>query len=145
MSCSRTQHSRGRPLAPESDALPLSHHSPFTTYDFMEKLKKIPKLSSSTLLIMKYLSIFFSFCCLTRYFRRFWFGLMLNIPVNNFSVMLGRSHRFLGITSTFGGLICLAQGHNMATRMGLEPQTSGSGVRGVNHQATAPPDISEGR
>ena len=27
--------------------------------------------------------------------------LMLNVPVNNFSVMLGRSHRFLGITSTF--------------------------------------------
>ena len=30
-----------------------------------------------------------------------WFGLMLNVPVNNFSVMLGRSHRFLGITSAF--------------------------------------------
>ena len=29
--------------------------------------------------------------------------LKLNVPVNNFSVMLGRSHRFLGITSTFGG------------------------------------------
>ena len=28
-------------------------------------------------------------------------GLMLNVPVNNFSFMLGRSHRFLGITSTF--------------------------------------------
>ena len=27
-------------------------------------------------------------------------GLMLYVPVNNFSVMLGRSHRFLGITST---------------------------------------------
>ena len=26
---------------------------------------------------------------------------MLNVPVNNFSVMLGWSHRFLGITSTF--------------------------------------------
>ena len=33
----------------------------------------------------------------------FWFGLMLNVPVDNFSVMLGRSNRFLGITSTFGG------------------------------------------
>ena len=33
----------------------------------------------------------------------FWFCLMLNVPVNNFSVMLGRSHCFLGITSTFGG------------------------------------------
>ena len=28
--------------------------------------------------------------------------LMFNVPVNNFSVMLGRSHHFLGITSTFG-------------------------------------------
>ena len=27
--------------------------------------------------------------------------LILNVPVNNFTVMLGRSHRFLGITSTF--------------------------------------------
>ena len=27
----------------------------------------------------------------------------------------------------------------MATRVGLEPPKSGSGVRGVNHQATAPP------
>ena len=33
----------------------------------------------------------------------FWFGLMLNIPGNNFSVMLGRSHCFLGITSNFEG------------------------------------------
>ena len=29
------------------------------------------------------------------------FGLRLYIPVNNFSVMSGQSHRFLGITSTF--------------------------------------------
>ena len=32
------------------------------------------------------------------------FGLVLlkfNVPVNNFSVISGRSHRFLGITSTF--------------------------------------------
>ena len=28
--------------------------------------------------------------------------LVLNVPVNNFSVMLERSHRFLAITSTFG-------------------------------------------
>ena len=31
----------------------------------------------------------------------FWFD--ANVPVNNCSVMLGRSHRFLGITSIFGG------------------------------------------
>ena len=29
--------------------------------------------------------------------------LILYVLVNNFSVMLGRSHRFLGITSTFWG------------------------------------------
>ena len=28
--------------------------------------------------------------------------LILKVTVNNFSIMLGRSHRFLGITSTFG-------------------------------------------
>ena len=28
--------------------------------------------------------------------------LILNVPVNNLSVMLGRSQRFLGNTSTFG-------------------------------------------
>ena len=32
------------------------------------------------------------------------FVLMLNVQVNNFSVMSGRSHRFLGITSTFRGV-----------------------------------------
>ena len=32
-------------------------------------------------------------------FCLFWFRLY--VPVNNFSVMSGRSHRFLGITSTF--------------------------------------------
>ena len=31
----------------------------------------------------------------------FGFGLMLNVPVNNFSVMLGRSHHFLGSTFFF--------------------------------------------
>ena len=75
--------------------------------------------------------------------------LMLNVPVNNFSVKSGRSHRFLGITSIFlfgggggggggGGQICLAHGHNTVTQVGLEPLTSGSKVRGVNHHATTP-------
>ena len=39
-------------------------------------------------------------------FKFIWFGLvclMLNVPVNNFPVILGRSNRFLGITSTLGG------------------------------------------
>ena len=42
-----------------------------------------------------------------------------------------------------GGGICLAQGHNTATRVGFEPPTSGSRVRGINHDATAPPSGSE--
>ena len=32
------------------------------------------------------------------------FVLMLNVPVNNFAVMSGRNHRFMGITSTFWGV-----------------------------------------
>ena len=35
---------------------------------------------------------------------------MLNVPVNNFSVMLGGGHRFLGITSTLGGKYVLLKG-----------------------------------
>ena len=66
--------------------------------------------------------------------------LILNVPVNNFSVMLGRSHRFLGITSTFWdvNVPCSRTQHGL-TRVGHEPPTSGSGVRGINHQAIALP------
>ena len=32
---------------------------------------------------------------------------LLNVPVNNLSVLSGRSHRFLGITSTFLGGKCI--------------------------------------
>ena len=39
--------------------------------------------------------------------------LMLNVPVNNFSVMFGLSHSFLGITSTFWGKYVL---HKDTTR-----------------------------
>ena len=35
--------------------------------------------------------------------------LRLNITVNNFSVMSGQSHRFLGITSNFWGSKCVAK------------------------------------
>ena len=65
------------------------------------------------------------------------FVLRLNIPVNNFSVMSGRSHRFLGtvINQYFRGEKCLAQRHNMAA-VGFEPPTSRSRVR---HSTTEPP------
>ena len=63
--------------------------------------------------------------------------LRLNFPVNNFSVMSGRSHHFLGITSIFGGVKCLAQGHNTA-EVGFEPPTSRYRVRG---STTEPPRL----
>ena len=67
---------------------------------------------------------------------------MLNVPVNNSSVMLGRSHRFLGITSTF---VCVwGVGVNVSCSRtqhggpsGPGTPTSGSGVGVVNHQAGA--------
>ena len=46
--------------------------------------------------------------------------------------MLGRSHRFLCITSTLGG-----GGVNISCSR-TQHGDPGSGVRGVNHQATAP-------
>ena len=51
--------------------------------------------------------------------------------------MYGWSHRFLGITSTFLGenVPCSRTQHGL-TRVGPEPPTSGSRVRGINHQAT---------
>ena len=56
--------------------------------------------------------------------------------------MLGRSHRFLGITSTFWVVNgpCSRTQHGL-TRVGLEPPTSGSGVRGINHQVTVLPTV----
>ena len=76
-----------------------------------------------------------------------WFGLMLNDPVNNFSVMLGRSHRFLGITSIFFLFIFffLGGGVNMSCSRTKQGGPSGARtpdlwirIRGVNHQATRP-------
>ena len=61
--------------------------------------------------------------------------LRLNVPVNNFSVMSGRSHHFLVINQYFRGVKCLAQGHNTAA-VDFEPLTSRSGVR---HSTTEPP------
>ena len=61
--------------------------------------------------------------------------LRLNVPVNNFSVMSGRSHPSWVINQYFWGVKCLAQGHNTAA-VGFEPPTSRSGVR---HSTTEPP------
>ena len=40
--------------------------------------------------------------------------LVVYLPVNNFSVILGPIHLFLGLKHYYGELKCLAQGHNMA-------------------------------
>ena len=64
--------------------------------------------------IKKYNLLIYYFVCLS--------VLRFNDLVNNFSVISGRRHRFLCITSTFGGVKCFAQGHPTA-EVGLEPPT----------------------
>ena len=44
----------------------------------------------------------FDMCTLSFEEDFFFFLFLFNVPVNNFSVMLRRSHLFLGITSAFG-------------------------------------------
>ena len=54
-------------------------------------------------------------------------------PINNLSVMLGQV--FLGWTSSKLGLMCLAQGHNAAMPVRLEPMAPRSPVK---HSTTEP-------
>ena len=53
------------------------------------------------------------------------FDLILYVPVNSFSVKLGRV--FLGLTSSKQKIKCLAQGHNAVVK--LEPATPRSRVK----------------
>ena len=55
------------------------------------------------------------------------FDLILYLPVNNFSVMLGRV--FLGWTSTKQGLMCFVQVHNAVTLVRLDPTALRSRVK----------------
>ena len=64
------------------------------------------------------------------------FVLRFNVPVNNFSVMSGRSHRLLGFNQYCRELMCLFQGHNTVTLVWIEHMTSRFGVRRSN---TGPP------
>ena len=50
------------------------------------------------------------------------FDYILNVPVNNFSVISGRV--FLAWTSTNHGLLCLAQGHKAVMPVRLKPDSS---------------------
>ena len=63
--------------------------------------------------------------------------LVFYVPVNNFSVMLRRSHFFLGIISTLGRWKCLSQGHYTAV-VGFELWASRSRVR---RSTTEPPRL----
>ena len=56
----------------------------------------------------------------------------IDFPVNNFSVMSGRSHRFLGFNQYSRELMCLAQ----VTLVGIEHRTSRFDVR---RSTTRPP------
>ena len=67
------------------------------------------------------------------YYNVFLFDLILYVPVNIFSVILGWV--FLGWTSTKQGLMCLTQGHNAVTPVRLEPATPPAQVK---HSTTGP-------
>ena len=54
--------------------------------------------------------------------------LMLYVPANNFSVVLGRSHHFLGITSTFWGKYVLFKNATRQPEWGSNPRTLESEV-----------------
>ena len=55
------------------------------------------------------------------------FDLILYVPVNNLSVMMGQV--FLGGNSTKLELMCLAQGHSAVTPVRLKPAALQSGVK----------------
>ena len=52
------------------------------------------------------------------------FELRLNVPVNNFSVMSGQSHRLMGINQYSGDLMCFAQGHKSVPPVRIKLRTS---------------------
>ena len=67
-------------------------------------INKVPQYAWKTLSISDCITLGFQTEGDTPGFQIFFMVcLMLNVPVNNFSVMLGLSHSFLGITSTFWG------------------------------------------
>ena len=70
-----------------------------TTTDRSNKQNKTNKHIYSAVLCNTFLKFNQSYCAFLRY--AFLFGLRLYVPVNNFTVMSGGSHGFLGITRTF--------------------------------------------
>ena len=70
-----------------------------------------------------------------------WFDLMLNIPVNNFSVVLGRSHRFLGITSILGGKYVLLKDRTQRPEWGLNPRPLDPQSKVLTTRPPGPPTL----
>ena len=52
------------------------------------------------------------------------FVLRLNVPVNNFFSHVGTEPTLPGFNQYFRELMCLAQGYNTVTLVGIEPRTS---------------------
>ena len=77
------------------------------------------------------------------FFVFYWFGLMLNVPVKNIQSCLdgATASWVLPVVVFFCCFFFLGGGGKyvlLKDTTRLQPPTSGSGVRGVNHQATAP-------
>ena len=70
-----------------------------------------------------------------------WFGLMLNIPVNNFSDMLGRSHCFVGITNIFFGKYVLLKDRTQRPEWGLNPQPLDPQSKVLTTRPLGPPTL----
>ena len=76
--------------------------------------------------------------------------LVLNVPVNKFFCHVWTEPPLSGYYQYFWGVNvpCSRTQHGL-TRVGLEPPTSGPGVRGINHQATPlpylPPELIQGK
>ena len=68
-----------------------------------------------------------------------WFRLMLNVLVNKFSVMLGMEPPLPGYYQYFWGVNMSCSRTQHGDLSGARTPTSGSRVRGVNHQTTVPP------
>ena len=68
----------------------------------------------------------------------FFFLLWFNVPVNNFSVKLRRSHLFLGITSTFWGVNVPCSRKQHTGPVEDRTRVSRSGVRRSNMEVYVP-------
>ena len=67
--------------------------------------------------------------------------LILNVPVNNFAVMSGQRHRFLGITSTYRGVNVPLLKNTTTAEVGIELPTSRSGIRDSTNRPPRYPGV----